>query len=93
MAKYGLGIAKGDNYSVLEYDSKTYIMDDSAPFSEPGTITYFKDDGTGTLVDSEDNPIQAVELTALHIKTFTLDSSDVIFSTAGKLFHAVTDVE
>lgn len=93
MAKYGLGIDKGDNYSVLEYNSKAYIMDDLAPCSEPGAVTYYKDDGTGVLVDSENNPIQAVELTALHLKTFTLDSSDFIFSTAGKLFHAVTDVE
>lgn len=93
MAKFVMDIQKGDNYSVLEYDSKNYIMDDSAPFGEPGTITYFKDDNTGVLVNSENNPIEAVELTALHLKTFTLDSNDVIFSTAGKIFHAITDVE
>lgn len=91
MAKFVMDIQKGDNYSTVEYDSKIYILSDQAPFNYGTPLTLFKDDGTGTLVDSNNNPIEAVELISLHLKTYILDLSDIIFRTDGQIYHAVTD--
>ena len=91
MTKAQIDIQKGDEVSFVNYDSKTYILTGSVgfAFTNDSPAKFFKDDGSGDLVDANNDPITSIEVTRVHATTLIVDNEDVILKTDGKIYNAV----
>ena len=87
-------IEKGDTLTLVEYNEKTYIHTSThAPFTSDSPATFFADNGSGTLVDGDENPIEDFSVVRAHLSSLVIDNKDVIYKTDGKIFNAIYELE